>query len=78
MLPLRPVTAEQRAAVLAAINTWAQAASFCSDLVFEQAADVPNAAPVPQDGKTPAEKGRGPLRVAKLLLELAPVRNPAG
>ncbi|MDY7232578.1 MYXO-CTERM-anchored inactivated metalloprotease [Hyalangium rubrum] len=33
-------TPEERAAIQAAVNTWRQAASSCSDLVFEQTADV--------------------------------------
>lgn len=45
-------TAAERAAILAAVDAWRQAASSCSDLVFEQAADVPEATPIPRDGKT--------------------------
>src|SRR5512140_1046723 len=45
-------TAQERAAILAAFSTWQQAASSCSDLVFQQAADVPAGTPVPADGKT--------------------------
>ncbi|WP_375771487.1 hypothetical protein NR798_11460 [Archangium gephyra] len=33
-------TSEERAAIEAAVETWRQAASTCSDLVFERAADV--------------------------------------
>lgn len=47
----RPTT-EERAAVVAAFNTWNQAMSSCSDLVFQQAADVPGGTPLPQDGNT--------------------------
>jgi hypothetical protein len=45
-------TAAERAAILAAVDAWRQAASSCSDLVFEQAADVPEPTPLPRDGKT--------------------------
>ncbi|WP_309893365.1 hypothetical protein [Archangium sp.] len=44
-------TAEERAAVQAAVNTWRQAASSCSDLSFEQTAHV-------TDGKLPFADGR--------------------
>ncbi|HVG56963.1 MAG TPA: MYXO-CTERM-anchored inactivated metalloprotease [Hyalangium sp.] len=47
----RPMAAE-RAAVVAAFNAWSEAASTCSDLVFKQAADVPNGTQPPYDGKT--------------------------
>jgi uncharacterized protein (TIGR03382 family) len=45
-------TAAERAAVQAAFNAWGEAARSCSDLVFAQAADVPEGTPTPQDGKT--------------------------
>ncbi|MFL5350190.1 MAG: MYXO-CTERM-anchored inactivated metalloprotease [Hyalangium sp.] len=45
-------TAQERAAITAAFNTWQQAASTCSDLVFQQAADVPNGTPLLHDEKT--------------------------
>ncbi|WP_224243101.1 MYXO-CTERM-anchored inactivated metalloprotease [Hyalangium gracile] len=45
-------TAAERSAVAAAVNAWAQAASTCSDLVFEQAPDVPHGTPIAYDGKT--------------------------
>jgi uncharacterized protein (TIGR03382 family) len=45
-------TAAERAAVVAAFNAWSEAANSCSDLVFKQAADVPNGTPPPYDGKT--------------------------
>jgi hypothetical protein len=44
-------TAEERAAVQAAVDAWRQAASTCSDLRFEQTADV-------TDGKLPIGGGR--------------------
>lgn len=45
-------TAQERAAIAAAFNTWQQAASSCSDLVFQQAADVPSGTPLTHEGKT--------------------------
>ncbi len=44
-------TAEERAAVTAAFNTWNQAVASCSDLVFTPGEDVPHPAPRPLDGK---------------------------
>ncbi|NVJ08112.1 hypothetical protein HUW63_23075 [Myxococcus sp. AM001] len=44
-------TAEERAAVTAAFNTWNQAVANCSDLVFTPGEDVPHPAPMPLDGK---------------------------
>jgi len=44
-------TAEERAAVTAAFNTWNQTIASCSDLVFRPGEDVPHPAPTPLDGK---------------------------